>query len=84
MNRNKEDAIAVYMEMVKNAWTWQRLTEKERNRFEHTVVDNDQRIKGNFDARWNILSLMYTSFLNALGYEPIGWRESNEDDLPLF
>ena len=62
---------------IKKSWTWDRLTEEERRRFiDMNVFD---RIKGNNKTRVEWLNTIYDSFLSALGYKPIGWRETEEE-----
>ena len=81
---NKETAITNWYDMITKSWTWDRLTQDERTRFNHVVENaNDNGvIKGNHQTRWNLLNMLYHSFLMGLGYKPIGWRETEET--PLF
>lgn len=65
-----------FQNVIKKSWTWQKLTEEEQNRFiDMNVFD---RIKGNDKTRVEWLNTIYQSFLSALGYKPIGWREEAE------
>ena len=65
-----------FQNVIKKSWTWQRLTEEEQKRFiDMNVFD---RIKGNDKTRVEWLNTIYQSFLSALGYKPIGWREEAE------
>ena len=66
-----------FQNVIKKSWTWNRLTEEERRRF----VDMDvfDRITGNNKTRVEWLITIYDSFLSALGYKPIGWRETEEE-----
>ena len=65
-----------FQNVIKKSWTWQKLTEEEQKRFiDMNVFD---RIKGNDDTRVEWLNTIYQSFLSALGYKPIGWREEAE------
>jgi hypothetical protein len=62
-----------FQNVIKKSWTWQKLTEEEQKRFiDMNVFD---RIKGNDKTRVEWLNTIYQSFLSALGYKPIGWRE---------
>ena len=66
-----------FQNVIKKSWTWDRLTEEERRRFiDMNVFD---RIKGNNKTRVEWLNTIYESFLSALGYKPIGWRETEEE-----
>ena len=62
--------------VIKKSWTWEKLTKEEQRRF----IDMDvfDRIKGNDKTRVEWLNTIYQSFLSALGYKPIGWREEAE------
>ena len=65
-----------FQNVIKKSWTWQRLTEEEQKRFiDMNVFD---KIKGNDKTRIEWLNTIYQSFLSALGYKPIGWREETE------
>ena len=66
--------------VIKKSWTWEKLTEEEQRRFiDMNVFD---RIKGNDKTRIEWLNTIYHAFLYALGYKPIGWRETEE--VPQF
>ena len=65
-----------FQNVIKKSWTWEKLTEEEQKRFiDMNVFD---RIKGNDKTRVEWLNTIYQSFLSALGYNPIGWREEGE------
>lgn len=65
-----------FQNVIKKSWTWEKLTEEEQKRF--TDMNVFDRIKGNDDTRVEWLNTIYQSFLSALGYKPIGWREEEE------
>ena len=67
--------------VIEKSWTWSRLTEVERKRF--IGMDVFERIKGNDKTRIEWLCTIYESYIEALGYKPIGWRET-EEDIPKF
>lgn len=70
-----------FQNVIKKSWTWERLTNEERQRF----IDMDvfDRIKGNDQTRIEWLNTIYQAFLAALDYKPIGWRET-EENIPQF
>ena len=74
-----------FQKTIKRSWTWDRLTEEERQRFiDMNVFD---KIKGNDKQRIEWLNTIYKAYITALGYKPIGWREpenDNEEDMLLF
>lgn len=86
MNKDKESAYKDFMDMIVKSWTWARLTEQERQTFlesmEH-VVQYGNAITGSYMHRWHVMDSLYDVFIKALGYKPIGWRET-ETDLPQF
>lgn len=72
-----------FQKVIKKSWTWNRLTEEEQKRF----IDMDvfDKIKGNDKTRVEWLNTIYHSFLSALGYNPFGWRETEEEkEMPRF
>ena len=65
-----------FQNVIKKSWTWEKLTEEEQKRFiDMNVFD---KIKGNDATRVEWLNTIYHSFIYALGYQPIGWREDAE------
>lgn len=79
MEKNKDNAVVDFMEMTRKSWTWARLTDEERSRFEKMIAGEtgmaNRCIKGAFNHRWEILNALYESFLAALDYKAFGWRE---------
>lgn len=69
-----------FQNVIKKSWTWDRLTEEEKQRF----IDMDvfDKIKGNNATRIEWLNTIYHSFICALGYQPINWRDT--EDVPKF
>lgn len=75
----KKHTMAVenyFQNVIKKSWTWEKLTEEEQKRFIDMNVFG--RIKGNDATRVEWLNTIYQSFITALGYKPIGWREEAE------
>lgn len=72
-----------FQNVIKKSWTWEKLTEEEQDRFINMTVFD--RIKGNDQTRVEWLYTIYHTFLCALGYKPIGWRETEEEkEMPMF
>lgn len=72
-----------FQNVIKKSWTWERLTKAEQQRF--MDMDVFDKIKGNDKTRVEWLNTVYVSFLSALGYQPIGWRETEEEkEIPRF
>lgn len=70
-----------FQNVIKKSWTWEKLTQEERQRF----IDMDvfDKIKGRDQTRIEWLNTVYQSFLAALDFVPIGWRET-EENTPEF
>lgn len=69
--------INVFLQMIKESWTWARLTEEEKNIFENQlsrpiIFDTIKLCKKN---TLSILNALYDTFLSALGYKDWHWRE---------
>lgn len=77
---NKENVKENFMEMIKESWTYAKLTETEKKHIQETIYSaiTESALKGTYKQRYEILQAIYSSFLSALDYQPIGWRE-NED-----
>lgn len=76
--KDKNLAKQEWLEMIQKSWTWEKLTEEERNKFlellEHPC--SSVVIRGNYDERWEACEALYHTFLEGLGYDPLNWRES--------
>jgi hypothetical protein len=84
--RANEHAKENWIEMIKQSWTWGRLTQEERTKFlellEHpcsAVV-----IKGTYNQRWEACEALYHTFLEGLGYKPLEWREQPSTKSTFF
>ena len=62
--------------IIKKSWTWEKLTEEEKQRFIKMQVFD--RVKRNDKTRIEWLNTIYQAYLTALMYKPIGWREEAE------
>lgn len=69
----KEKALEEFMKMIKQSWTWLKLTEEEKERF-YECIDHSI-LFGTFTQRWRHLNDIYFSFLMGLGYSWDNWRE---------
>lgn len=72
-----------FQNVIKHSWTWNRLTKEEQQRFIDMNVFDE--IKGNDQTRVKWMHTIYLSYLTALEYKAIGWREMVEEkELPRF
>ena len=72
MKKIKENVIDNFWRMIKQSWTYNRLTQYERNQLEITFFDNEpviKAIKGTYQQKWAILQAVYSSFQ---------WREKEQ------
>ena len=70
-------ALENFIEMIVESWTYDRLTEEERKKLGRVLysIQTKRSLKGTYEHRWEILQAIYSSFIMALDYKPIGWRE---------
>ena len=82
---DKEKVFENFENMVKNSWTYDRLTLQEKGRLQEIInsMYTKKCIKGTYRQRWDTLQAIYHSFLVALDYKAVGWREKLEKT-PLF
>lgn len=80
----KEDALKHFIDVIKQSWTFEKLTKEEQEKILNVLNSNRtfEALKGGYFQRLEILHAIYHSFLIALNYEPIGWRE-DEKILPF-
>lgn len=86
MMGNLDSVTSEYFQnVIKNSWTWERLTEEEKQRF--TDLNIFSEIKGNKDTREQWLFTIYAGFLAGLGCDGRirwRWRETEEKEEPFF
>lgn len=75
--KDKNLAKQEYLEMIKQSWTWAKLTEKEREKFSELLEHPCSAvvIRGNYEQRWEACEAIYHTYLEGLGYDPLHWRE---------
>ena len=82
MTEEKLKILAEFRTMIGQSWTFNKLTEAEKRRIMEVLSENHtqtrEALKGTKQHCWNILQAIYSSYLLALDYKPIGWREEIE------
>lgn len=75
--KNKENAVKDFMQMIKESWTYARLTQNERSAWEESVTwaVNQKVVLGKYSQRWATLNALYHTFLSGVGYTGWKWRE---------
>lgn len=82
MPENLDEVTNKYFQnVIKNSWTWQRLTKEEKQRFIDLNIFSE--IKGNKGIREQWLFTVYAGFLAGCGYDGFRWRETEKEE-PLF
>lgn len=78
MNKPKEQAQADYITMIRNSWTFQRMTQKEQEKAIKELHCPDM-LQGSYKQRWYTLEAVYRAFLLGIGYDGAYWREPEEN-----
>lgn len=75
--KDRETAYNDFIAMTVKSWTFDRLTEQERERLAKTFVwaKSQNIIKGSYNDRWRTMQGLYHSFLDGVGYTDHKWRE---------
>lgn len=73
----KLDILYEYISMIKKSWTYEKLTTQEKETFEHVFYSEQIKdiLKGNKTQIWQVLNMIYSSFLAGIGYSGYNWRE---------
>lgn len=82
--RKKENAVADFIEVIVNSWTYDRMTGAEREKVINAIREagSNGMLRGDYITRYNACHAMYSAFLAALDYRPINWREA--ENIPTF
>ena len=78
---NKENVLKNFDEMIKNSWTYDRMTIAERKKWDEILFNEYPTrdcLKGTYNQRWKILNALYRAYLMGIGYTNFNWRENNE------
>lgn len=77
VTKKQKNAIDDYFRnVIKKSWTWNRLTEEERQRF---INNSDiEKISGSDKMKVEWFNSLYHAFLLGLGYYPVNWRENTD------
>lgn len=81
MPKEKENALIHYVAVIARSWTFARMTPEERDNLMGVFEDvrTVYGLRGNWEARWNILQAVYGAFLAALGYRGGDWRDKADE-----
>lgn len=78
--KNKNFVFTDFLEMIRNSWTYDRMTEEEKNKIHCILLDyrTTDNIKGTYRQRWDALNALYHAFLIAIDYNGPEWRADND------
>ena len=81
----KENVINEFDVMIKQSWTYNKMTEKEKERWNNVLNDKQIKdsLKGKYEQRWISLNAIYHSFLIGIGFTGWDWRSDEKDPLPF-
>ena len=86
-NKQKENAVVDFVDMIIHSWTYERMTAKEQSDvlglFAY-VVPCEKAIVGSYQHRWAVCQAVYSAYLTGLGYTGMGWRDPNPEKHPKF
>jgi hypothetical protein len=82
MNKDKEKVLEDFINMIKDSWTYARLTKEEKENFiDHLSWQRTKHIlKGTYKQRWETLNELYWFYLLGIGYKDFNWRESEREN----
>ena len=74
--KNKEEAKKDFIVMTQKSWTYERMTEEEKIRFDELFSENsvNAALKGSYLIRWRILQAIFSAYLKGIGYTGWQWR----------
>lgn len=78
MNKPKEQAQADFITMIRNSWTFQRMTQKEQEKAVE-ALHCPEGLQGSYRQRWSAYQMIYRAFLLGIGYDGAQWREPEEN-----
>ena len=88
MSQEKERTLVEFRKMIENSWTYDRMSDTEKNNIMEVLSYNSQTtinaLKGTKKQVWDTLQAIYSSFLSALDYKPTGWRQTEEEKQDNF
>ena len=82
MEKTKEELLKDFKDMIYASWTYKKLTGEEKARFNWALdyAMNLNILTNDNSKNWIMLSILYNTFLEGVGYEPIGWREETNEN----
>lgn len=79
--QTKENAYKDYISMMKESWTYNRMTQEEKKNVGAALEFSMSSLHGTYKQRYSTLQAVYYGFLCGLGYSGGTWREEPERPL---
>lgn len=78
----KQNVYNFLEKVIYKGWTWEKLTQSEKNRFNDVVHSLLQQniVVGNERQQQAIISGAFGAFIAGLGYNGFNWRSEGEDN----
>lgn len=73
--QSKENAYKDYISMMKESWTYNRMTQEEQKNVGAALELSRESLHGTYKQRYNALQAIYHGFLCGLGYSGGAWRD---------
>ena len=79
-NKKTLDLLYDYIKFLKKSWTYNKLTKKEKDTFEHIFYSEQIKeiLKGTENQKKLILNFTYSVFLAGVGYSGNDWRKTEQ------
>ena len=86
MEKQKENAIPDFIKMIRQSWTFARMTDEEAQKCLDLFREYPAReaLVGSYDHRWNVCHAIYDAYLIGIGYTTFNWREPEGECVPSF
>ena len=70
-----------FCEMVRNSWTYEKMSDYERSRCWEAIyfATSHGLVKGCYKVRFGILQAVYNAFLIGIGYSDFNWRDTEPE-----
>lgn len=79
---NKELIEKFNNDIIIKSWTYEKLTNKEKEQWNNTIFDSpmvEKALKGRDFQKYHILNTIYHAFLMGCGYDNFNWRCTEEE-----
>jgi hypothetical protein len=79
---NREIIEKFNNDIIIKSWTYEKLTNKEKENWKNTIFDSpmvEKALKGTEFQKFHILNTIYHAFLKGCGYDSFNWRCTEEE-----